>query len=120
MAAPVPSGSVGMVVAFARAQVGKPYRMGAAGPAAWDCSGLIMGAFARVGVRLPHSAAQIGRMGVAVPRAQLQPGDVLYWPIGRGHVALYIGNGLVVHASRAGQPVKVAPLWGSPSARRLT
>ncbi len=115
-ALPAASGSAAVVVAYALAQRGKPYVFGASGPNSFDCSGLILAAFAQVGVRLPHNADAIGRMGTPVPRSQWQPGTVLHW---NGHVGLYIGNGLVVHASRAGQPVKIAPVWGSPTGRRI-
>ncbi len=113
---PKAAGNLAVVISYALAQVGKPYRYGAAGPAAFDCSGLIQSAFARIGVRLPHSAAGIGRLGTYVPRSAWTPGTVLAYG---GHVGLYLGNGRMVHASRAGQPVKVANVYGNPSGRRI-
>jgi cell wall-associated NlpC family hydrolase len=98
VAGPV-SGSVGRVIAFAEAQVGKPYSFGAAGPNAYDCSGLTMAAWAQAGVQLPHSAAEQYNYGTHVAYSQLQPGDLifLYSPI--GHVELYVGHDLAVSAA---------------------
>lgn len=93
-----------MVVAFALAQVGKPYRWGAAGPGSYDCSGLVMASFARAGIRLPHQSGGIARMGRAVPRGSWLPGTVITSP---GHVALYIGGGMMVEAPHAGAAVRV-------------
>jgi cell wall-associated NlpC family hydrolase len=104
-----PSGSRADVLAFALSQVGKPYRFGGTGNGGWDCSGLVSAAYRRAGVSLPHSANAIGGQGRAVPAGQWQPGDVIHSP---GHVALYLGNGLMVEAAnpRAGVRVtKVRP-----------
>jgi cell wall-associated NlpC family hydrolase len=93
------SGSVQQVIAFAEAQVGKAYSYGAAGPDAYDCSGLTMAAWAQAGVQLPHSAAEQYNYGTHVAYGELQPGDLifLYSPI--GHVELYVGNDLAVSAA---------------------
>lgn len=90
---------VQQVVAFAQAQVGKPYVFGAAGPDVFDCSGLTMSAWARAGVQLPHSAAEQYGFGTHVGYDQLQPGDLifLYRPI--EHVELYVGNDLAISAA---------------------
>lgn len=98
LAGPV-SGSVAQVIAFAEAQVGKPYSYGASGPYAYDCSGLTMASWAQAGVSLPHSAAEQYNYGTHVAYSQLQPGDLifLYSPI--GHVELYVGNDLAVSAA---------------------
>ena len=98
VAGPV-SGSVQQVIAYAEAQVGKPYVFGAAGPDAYDCSGLTMAAWAQAGVQLPHSAAEQYNYGTHVAYSQLQPGDLifLYSPI--GHVELYVGHDLAVSAA---------------------
>ncbi|MCL2780911.1 MAG: NlpC/P60 family protein, partial [Actinomycetia bacterium] len=86
-------------VDFALKQVGKAYAFAAAGPDAFDCSGLTMAAWAQGGVSLPHSAAAQYAYGTHVPLDQLQPGDLvfLYSPI--SHVEIYIGNGNVVSAA---------------------
>jgi cell wall-associated NlpC family hydrolase len=93
------SAQVQRVIAFAEAQVGKAYAYGAAGPSAYDCSGLTMAAWAQVGVHLPHSAAEQYNYGTHVSYSQLQPGDLifLYSPI--GHVELYVGHDLAVSAA---------------------
>jgi cell wall-associated NlpC family hydrolase len=93
------SASVQRVIAFAEAQVGKAYSYGAAGPNAFDCSGLTMAAWARAGVQLPHSAAAQYNYGTHVAYSQLKPGDLifLYSPI--GHVELYVGHDLAVSAA---------------------
>jgi len=93
------AGSVQRVIAFAEAQVGKTYAFGAAGPDAYDCSGLTMAAWVQVGVQLPHSAAEQYNYGTHVAYSQLQPGDLifLYSPI--GHAELYVGHDLAVSAA---------------------
>jgi len=107
------SGKIETVIAFARAQLGDPYVWGAAGPSSWDCSGLVMKAYAQVGINLPHSSRGMYGYGSSVSRSNLRPGDLLFYGYSAGsihHVALYIGGGLVLHASTSGQPVKIVPL----------
>jgi len=128
-AQPVPSGGVvaasgaaQKAVDTALAQVGDPYVWGAAGPDAFDCSGLMQYAYSAAGVSLPHSSASQSRMGTPVSRDQLQPGDLVFFYSPVSHVGMYIGNGQMVHASTSGQPVKVASVdsMGSyNSARRI-
>jgi cell wall-associated NlpC family hydrolase len=109
------------VVAFALAQRGDPYVHGAAGPGSWDCSGLTMQAYARVGIRLPHRAALQSQRGYAVSRAQARAGDLVLWGgVGSAyHVGIYLGGGWVLHSPRPGKTVRVARLWGDPQFRRL-
>lgn len=110
---PPPGGSARakIAVAFAMAQIGKPYRYGGVGPGSYDCSGLTMASWRAAGVSLPHSSrAQYG-MGTHVSRSQLQPGDLLFYYSPIHHVAIYIGNGQIVHASTYGVPVKIAPAF---------
>ena len=83
------------VIAFARSQVGKRYCWGGVGPTCFDCSGLVMEAWASVGVVLPHSAAAIPPAIPEVPLSDVRPGDILWWP---GHLALYAGNGWSIEA----------------------
>jgi cell wall-associated NlpC family hydrolase len=109
-------------VGTAMAQIGDPYVWGAAGPNAFDCSGLMQYAYAAAGIGLPHSSSMQSRMGAPVSRADLQPGDLLFFYSPVSHVGMYIGNGQMVHASTSGVPVKTAPIdsMGSfVSARRL-
>jgi cell wall-associated NlpC family hydrolase len=106
----------------ALAQVGDPYVWGAAGPNAFDCSGLTQYAYAAAGIALPHSSGMQSQMGMAVSRSQLQPGDLVFFYSPVSHVGMYIGNGQMVHASTSGQPVKVVSLGSMPgynSARRV-
>jgi cell wall-associated NlpC family hydrolase len=105
----VPPSNYGGVVGVALSYQGVPYVWGGASPSGFDCSGLVMYSYAQVGVSLPHSSyAQYG-MGVSVPRDQLQPGDLVFFD-GLGHVGLYIGNGLFVHAPHTGTVVQVSSL----------
>jgi peptidoglycan DL-endopeptidase CwlO len=117
----VPSEVVATAIRTALAQVGKPYVFGAAGPNGFDCSGLTMFAYAAAGVSLPHSSAAQSRLGVAVSRSDLQPGDLVYFYSPVSHVGLYIGNGMMVHARTFGQPVAVTSvdLNGYAGARRI-
>jgi peptidoglycan DL-endopeptidase CwlO len=111
--APV-SGAAGVAVDFALDQVGDAYVYGAAGPDAWDCSGLTMGAWGAAGVSLPHSSsAQMGS-GTPVSYEELQPGDLVFYYQPVSHVALYIGNGQIVHASNPSDPVNVASVDSMP------
>ncbi len=109
--------STSPVIAYALAQVGKPYRWAAAGPNAYDCSGLVLAAYARVGARLPHQTGSMIRYGTPVARSQLQPGDIVF--PSSSHVAIYIGGGKIVHAPKPGDHVRVAPLYAFWAARRL-
>jgi cell wall-associated NlpC family hydrolase len=104
------SGSAQAAVDTALAQVGDAYVWGASGPNAFDCSGLTQYAYAAAGVSLPHSSRIQSQMGTAVSRAELQPGDLIFYYSPVSHVAMYIGNGQMVHASTAGQPVKVVSI----------
>lgn len=116
-AAPASGGSVQAVIGFARAQIGKPYVYGAAGPGSYDCSGLTMRAYERIGIRLGHYTGSQLAAGRAVSRSQLQPGDLVF-PSSE-HVGIYIGNNQIVHAPQPGDSVKVSNLWAFYAARRL-
>lgn len=114
----------GGVVGIALSQLGTPYVWAGAAPGGFDCSGLVMWAYAQVGVSLPHSSyAQYG-YGVPVSRDQLQPGDLVFFD-GLGHVGIYIGGGQFVHAPHTGDVVRISSLdeaWYSANfvgARRI-
>jgi peptidoglycan DL-endopeptidase CwlO len=114
----------GGVVAVAMSQLGTNYVWGGAAPGGFDCSGLVMWAYAQVGVSLPHSSyAQYG-YGVPVSKDQLAPGDLVFFD-GLGHVGIYIGGGQFVHAPHTGDVVKISSLgedWYSATyvgARRI-
>ncbi|WP_394275671.1 NlpC/P60 family protein [Luteococcus sp.] len=115
------SGRAGTAVSFALSQVGKSYVMGATGPGAYDCSGLMLRAWEKAGVGLPRtSQAQFGA-GTSIPTSQLQPGDLVFYYSGISHVGMYIGNGMIVHAANPRSGVKVAPVDQMPltGARRV-
>jgi cell wall-associated NlpC family hydrolase len=121
-AGPVVASSQAAQVAVntALAQRGKPYVWAAAGPGSFDCSGLMEYAYAAAGISLPHSSAMQSRMGAPVSRANLQPGDLIFYYSPVSHVGMYIGNGQVVHAPTAGDVVKIAGIdaSGTPTAMR--
>jgi nucleoid-associated protein YgaU len=94
-------------VAYAKAQIGKPYRYGADGPSSYDCSGLTMTAWLHGGVQLPHNAAMQYRATQRIGRASLAPGDLIFRYQGISHVSLYIGGGKQVSATYTGSTVKV-------------
>lgn len=99
-------GDLGKVLNFACDQIGKPYVWGAAGPDAYDCSGLTMMAWRQAGVYLPHNAAAQRNVTRYVDRSELQPGDLVFYN-GLSHVGIYVGGGWIVHAPQAGQPVQM-------------
>ena len=103
-----PTGRAAAAVQYAMAQVGDAYVYGAAGPAAFDCSGLTMMAWAQAGVSLPHSSSAQYGMGPHISESQLQPGDLVFYYSPISHVAMYIGNGMIVHAANPGAGVLVA------------
>lgn len=105
----------------AMSQRGKPYSYGAEGPDAYDCSGLTMWSYNKAGVSLPRSSSQQATTGAPVIRAQLQPGDLVFFYNPVSHVGIYIGDGQMVHAPQSGDVVKVAPvMWDDfNSARRV-
>ena len=120
--APAPTQAAQIAVDTALAQQGKPYVWGGAGPDSYDCSGLMQYAYRAAGIALPHSSSMQSRMGTPVSKANLQPGDLVFFYSPVSHVGMYIGNGQMVHASTYGQPVKVTNLAYMPgfnSARRL-
>jgi len=113
---PLFTGPAGAAVKFAYDQLGKAYRFGAAGPDAFDCSGLTMRAWQQLGVNLPHSAAEQYQITHRVDRSDLQPGDLVFYYHPVHHVAIYIGAGKVIAAPTYGEPVKISPLGLAPIA----
>lgn len=115
-----PGGRNDVVVQAALTQIGKPYSWGATGPDAFDCSGLIQWAFLQTGRKLPRSSQALADGGQPIGRGDLQPGDIVTFYDDVSHAGIYIGDGMMVHASTFGVPVKVAPISSSPfhNARR--
>jgi cell wall-associated NlpC family hydrolase len=97
------------VVSIALQYLGVPYVWGGASPSGFDCSGLTMYVYAKVGVYLPHNAAMQYGMGTPVSRSQLAPGDLVFFN-GLSHVGMYIGGGRFVHAPHTGDVVKISSL----------
>lgn len=106
-----------IVVRYAWAQRGDDYRWGAAGPYAYDCSGLVMMSYRQIGVYLPHYSGAMLAYGRPVSRAYLARGDVI-WPFW-GHVQLYLGGGYVIQASSSRDAVVVSRLGTVWRARRM-
>ena len=98
-------------VAFAYAQLGKPYQWGATGPGSYDCSGLAQAAWAAAGVAIPRTTYAQWAALPHIPTSALQPGDLLYFD-GIGHVAIYVGNGDIIDAPQTGLNVEKIPLAG--------
>jgi cell wall-associated NlpC family hydrolase len=110
------SGRAAAAVRYAMAQVGDAYVYGAAGPSAFDCSGLTMAAWQQAGVSLPHSSsAQMGS-GTPVSQSQLQPGDLVFYYSPVSHVGMYIGNGQIVNAENPSVGVKITGVNSMPYA----
>ena len=119
----VPSGgSLGaQAVRIAMQFLGVPYVWGGASPSGFDCSGLVMYVYGRLGVSLPHNAAAQYSMGTPVPRDALEPGDLVFFD-GLGHVGIYIGGDQFVHAPHTGDVVRVSSMsshGGYVGARRV-
>jgi peptidoglycan DL-endopeptidase CwlO len=111
-----PSGAAKAAISFACAQLGEPYRWAAEGPGSWDCSGLTMKAYAAAGISLPHSSKlQVG-YGTRVSTSNMLPGDLVFFYSPISHVAIYLGDGMMVTAPQTGDVVKVAKFFASPVA----
>jgi peptidoglycan DL-endopeptidase CwlO len=109
---PAPPASTlgGQAVAIAEQYLGVPYQWGGASPSTgFDCSGLVMYVYAQLGVSLPHNAAAQYAALPHVPASDLQPGDLVFF-YGLGHVGIYIGNGLFIHAPHTGDVVRISAL----------
>jgi cell wall-associated NlpC family hydrolase len=98
-------------VRAALTQRGKPYVWGAAGPDSYDCSGLVVWAFAQEGISLPHYTGDLWNAGMHVSRGDLEPGDLVFFFADLSHVGIYIGNNLMVVAPSTGQVVQVQALF---------
>lgn len=113
------SGRAKVAIDFALAQVGDVYSYGSAGPDAWDCSGLTMVAWGHAGVSLPHSSSAQAGYGRPVSASDLQPGDLVFYYSPISHVAIYIGNGKIVHAARPGEGVRISDVFSMPFSRAV-
>lgn len=112
-----PSSRTEAAIRFALAQVGKPYVWAADGPGSYDCSGLVITAFSKIGIKLPHFTGTMIRFGKRVTRSQLTRGDIVF-PTS-GHVGIYLGNNTFVHASSSRGRVSVTKLYSFYAGRRF-
>lgn len=99
------SGRAAVAVREAHAQLGKPYRWGAAGPNSFDCSGLMMWVWGKAGVALPHSSRAQYQYGRHVSKSELRPGDLVFYGHPIHHVGIYVGNGQYIAAPQTGDVV---------------
>ncbi|GFG69854.1 peptidoglycan hydrolase RipC [Mycolicibacter senuensis] len=106
-------GGAATAVQAALTQVGTPYVWGGAAPGGFDCSGLVMWAFNQAGINLPHSSQAQANGGQPVALSDLQPGDVLTFYSDASHSGIYVGDGMMIHSSTYGQPVRVVPMTSS-------
>lgn len=115
---PSASGRAKAAVAFALAQLGEPYVYGGTGPSSWDCSGLVMKAWAAAGVTIPRVVGPQMAAGRKISFGQLQPGDLVAYG-DMSHIGMFLGNGKVVHAPRPGKSVEITGLSGFSVAARV-
>jgi cell wall-associated NlpC family hydrolase len=103
----------GRALAYARAQIGKPYQWGGAGPNSFDCSGLVMMAWAEAGISFPHLAQDQYNLTSREPLADLEPGDLVFYgtPNNVYHVGIYIGGGNMIDAPETGETVHVQSIY---------
>jgi cell wall-associated NlpC family hydrolase len=101
---------VGRVITYLCAHLGDPYVWGAAGPNAFDCSGLSQQAWLRAGVSLPHNADMQSHYGTPIPADRLEAGDLVFFYRPISHMGVYVGNGLMIAAPRTGDVVKIQPV----------
>lgn len=113
---------IAQVIAFAKAQLGKDYVLGGAGPSVWDCSGLTMKAYASIGISIDtvHSSTVQWRNGIARgqmhPLSQVQPGDLIFWGGDDAwHMGISLGGDMMIAAPTEGDVVKIQKVWGTPN-----
>ncbi|WP_433560262.1 C40 family peptidase [Pseudonocardia xinjiangensis] len=116
-----PSAVGARAVGHAMSKLGAPYRWGATGPNAFDCSGLVSWAYKNAGVSLPRNSRAMSRVGRPVAKSDLRPGDLVFFYRPVSHVGIYIGGGKVVNAVNSRTPVKVSNINAMPfnGARRI-
>ncbi|WP_405873618.1 NlpC/P60 family protein [Streptomyces sp. NBC_00005] len=101
-------------IAAARSALGMPYIWGATGPSGFDCSGLMQWSYAQAGVHLPRTSQEQRYAGRQIPLSQARPGDLVVYRSDASHVAMYMGNGQVIHAPYPGAPVRYDPVGMLP------
>lgn len=117
-AAPVKSQSrIQIVIAYALRQQGKRYVFGTSGPNTFDCSGLVLAAYAQIGIKMYHFTGAMMGYGSKVSKAQMQPGDLIF-PTS-SHVGIYLGNGMAIFAPHSGTVVKIQKIYSFYTARHI-
>ncbi|MBO0714428.1 MAG: C40 family peptidase, partial [Acidimicrobiales bacterium] len=117
---PAPSGAEGIALSAAESQLGVPYLFGGATPGVgFDCSGLVMWAFAQAGVSFAHYVPSIYAAVQPIPESELQPGDLVFAP-DLSHVGIYVGGGMMIHAPSAGGVVSYESMSWMTLAGRVT
>jgi cell wall-associated NlpC family hydrolase len=110
------TGAIETAIAFAKAQLGKPYCWGGQGPGCFDCSGLVFAAYAAAGIHIARTTFEWQQDGPQIPLSQIQPGDLLFsaggdgTPTNPGHVVMYLGGGQVIQAPQTGEDVQIDPV----------
>ncbi|GAB3616392.1 hypothetical protein GCM10027416_09490 [Okibacterium endophyticum] len=107
-APPYPSFSLEQVFQVALQYQGVPYVYGGATPAGFDCSGFVMYVYAQFGISLPHSSTAQGNMGTRIAWEDAVPGDLV---VRAGHIGFYAGDGMMLHASQPGVPLRISPIY---------
>ncbi|GAA2210370.1 C40 family peptidase [Nonomuraea monospora] len=110
------SGKAAQAARWALTQQLKPYVWGAEGPGSYDCSGLVMAAYQKVGISLPHYTGSQWTAGRHISREELRPGDLVFFYSDLHHVGIYLGGGMMVHAPQTGDVVRIASLANRPFA----
>ena len=121
---PLPAGTAGKILAFAEAQLGKPYLYGATGPDAYDCSGLAMMAYRAAGIAIPRTSQAQWAYGTQIPASQVQPGDLVFFagadgtPAAPGHVGIVLNPAAhtMIDAYATGSPVE-EDTYGLPASK---
>ena len=116
-----PSAAAQTAVDTARAQLGTAYQYGGAGPDSFDCSGLTQYAYRAAGIELPHSSRSQSELGTPVDRANLQPGDIVFFYEPVSHVGIYVGDGQMIDAGNEQTDVsqRTVDMEGYNFARRI-
>jgi cell wall-associated NlpC family hydrolase len=116
---PLPAGTAGKVIAYAEAQLGKPYQWGATGPDAFDCSGLTMMAYRAAGITIPRISQEQWAYGPQIPASQARPGDLVFFAgsdgtmTAPGHVGIVTGHDTMIDAPKTGQVIREESFSGS-------
>ena len=109
----------GSVVTYAKSRLGLPYVWAASGPRSFDCSGFTMWCYRQIGISLPHSSRAQINVGQRVSRANIQPGDLVFFGSPIHHVGMYVGGGMMIHSPNTGSVVKYSPAFRGDYAGHL-